>query len=69
MQYKFEVGDRVDYTFVYEDGQGTPGTVKQRNVLTGRPYYLVEWDDGFTEDGSLPVANLWPEDELVYAKE
>lgn len=65
-EFKFDVGDRVDYMFYPgTGGQGTPGTVASRLVRNNHPFYRVYWDDGFVEDPSEINANWWPEDELV----
>ena len=64
MGFKFNVGDRVDYA-PFEPPNGTPGTVVDRLRLRDGVMYVVEWDDGFTEESDLLMANLWPEEELV----
>ena len=67
MGFKFNVGDRVDYAFWPEVGQGSPGEVLDRriSVHTDSPFYYVRWDDGFTEPSNEPGANWWPESELT----
>ena len=64
MGFKFNVGDRVDYA-PFEPPNGTPGTIVDAIRLHDGVRYVVEWDDGFTEDSDLLMANLWPEEELV----
>ena len=64
MGFKFNVGDRVDYA-PFEPPNGTPGTIVDAIRLHDGVKYVVEWDDGFTEESDVLMANLWPEEELI----
>ena len=66
--FKFSVGDRVDWSM--GDGSfqnSTPGTVAKAVIIEGsRKMYRVNWDDGFVEDATETNANLWDEENLVH---
>ena len=64
MGFKFNVGDRVDYA-PWEPLNGTPGTIVDSMRLRDGVWYIIEWDDGFTEESDVLMANLWPESDLV----
>ena len=64
MDFKFRVGDRVDYA-PWEPLNETPGTIVSRIEHRAEAMYKVEWDDGFTEDANVYLANLWPEQDLA----
>ena len=70
LEFKYNIGDRVDHSIGEGFLNSTPGTVYDRYEYHGEAVYGVEWDDGFTEeyeegeDYHYPV-NVWPEDQLV----
>lgn len=70
MQFKFDIGDRVDCG-PPDWYNNTPGTVTDRWVEASLypitvNAYRVEWDDGFVEEEDYPDANVWVENELKF---